>query len=136
LFKRTNELRPQTYEVLYNLGIALYNLDRLAEAKEALSAAAAIAPNEPEPYYRLGLVASAQHDTKSALTYWTKALDLRPVFAEANFMIGEELLKKQLVERSIPFYERALEQAQGQLVYFVRLGVANVRGQRYERARA
>src|SRR4026209_1652235 len=25
LFQRTNELRPQTYEVLYNLGLALYN---------------------------------------------------------------------------------------------------------------
>ena len=50
-------------------------------------------------------------------------------------MIGEELLKNQLAEKSIPFYEKALEQAQGQLVYFLRLGVANVRGQRYERAR-
>ena len=33
LFQRTNELRPQTYEVLYNLGLALYNLDRLDEAR-------------------------------------------------------------------------------------------------------
>jgi tetratricopeptide (TPR) repeat protein len=135
LFKRTNELRPQTYEVLYNLGVALYNLDRLDEAKEALSLAAAIAPNEPEPYYRLGLIASAQGDTKAALMYWTKSLELRPVFAEANFMIAEELLKKQLAEKAIPFYERALEQDQAKLVYYLRLGVANVRGQRYEQAR-
>src|SRR5262249_42196978 len=34
LFQRTNELRPQTYEVLYNLGLALYNLDRLDEAQQ------------------------------------------------------------------------------------------------------
>ena len=100
-----------------------------------MSSASALKPGEPDPYYRLGLIASAQGDTKSALTHWTKALELRPVFAEANFMIGEELLKRQLAEKSIPFYERAFEQAQGQLVYFLRLGVANVRGQRYERAR-
>src|SRR6201988_4254739 len=31
LFQRTNELRPRTFEVLYNLGLALYNLDRFAE---------------------------------------------------------------------------------------------------------
>jgi Flp pilus assembly protein TadD len=37
LFQRTNELRPQTYEVLYNLGLALYNLDRLHEAQPAMS---------------------------------------------------------------------------------------------------
>jgi Flp pilus assembly protein TadD len=135
LFQRTNELRPQTYEVLYNLGLALYNLDRFDEAAQALASASATTPSEADPYYRLGLISSAQGDTKAALIHWTKALELRPVFAEANFMIGEELLKKQLAEKSIPFYERALAQDASKLVYFVRLGVANVRGQRYERAR-
>ena len=134
-FKRTNELRPQTYEVLYNLGLALYNLDRLDEAREALTSAASLAPAEADPFYRLGLVASAQGDTKTALMHWAKALDLRVVFPEANFMIGEELLKNRLAEKSIPFYEQALDQSKGQLVYYLRLGVANVRGQRYERAR-
>jgi Flp pilus assembly protein TadD len=84
LFQRTNSLRPRTYEVLYNLGLALYNLDRLPEA---------------------------------------------------NFMIGEELLKNGLAEKSIPFYQRALDQSKGDLVYHLRLGVANVRGQRYQQAR-
>ena len=93
LFQRTNELRPQTYEVLYNLGLALYNLDRLDEAQQAITSASALKPTEADPFYRLGLIASAQGDTKAALTHWAKALDLRPVFAEVNFMIGEELLK-------------------------------------------
>jgi tetratricopeptide (TPR) repeat protein len=135
LFQRTNELRPHTYEVLYNLGLALYNLDRLAEAEEALSYAATAAPKEADVYYRLGLVASAKGDSTAALANWTAALELRAVFPEANFMIGEELLKNRLAEKSIPFYERALDQSKGQLVYHLRLGVANVRGQRYERAR-
>ena len=80
LFQRTNELRPQTYEVLYNLSLALYNLDRLDEAQQAMSSAAALKPDEADPYYRLGLIASAQGDTKAALTHWTRALELRPVF--------------------------------------------------------
>jgi tetratricopeptide (TPR) repeat protein len=116
LFQRTNELRPQTYEVLYNLGLALYNLDRLDEAQQALSSASALKPGEAEPYYRLGLIASAKNDTNAALMHWTRALELRAVFPEVNFMIGEELLKKQLAEKSIPFYEKAFEQSQGQLV--------------------
>ena len=37
LFDRTNSLRPGTYEVLYNLGIALYNLDRLDDARKVLA---------------------------------------------------------------------------------------------------
>jgi tetratricopeptide (TPR) repeat protein len=135
LFQKTDELRPQTYEVLYNLGLALYNLDRLKEAQAALLSASNLSAREADPYYRLGLVASAEGDTKAALTYWTRALELRPVFPEANFMIGEELLKNKLSEKSIPFYERAAEQSQGQLIYVLRFGVANVRGQRYDRAR-
>src|ERR1043166_4960456 len=95
----------------------------------------ALAPNEADPYYRLGLVASAQNDTKAALTNWTRAIELRPVFPEANFMIGEELLKNRLAEKSIPFYQHALDQSKGELVYYLRLGVANVRGQRYHQAR-
>jgi tetratricopeptide (TPR) repeat protein len=100
-----------------------------------MTSASALSPNEADPYYRLGLIASAQGDSDAALTHWTKALELRPVFPEVNFMVAEELLKKQFTEKSIPFYEKALEQSQGQLVYHLRLGVANIRGRRYERAR-
>ena len=93
--------------------MALYNLDRLDEAVNELSLASTLAPNDADPFYRLGLVASEKRDTKAALTYWTKALDLKPTFPEVNFMIGEELLKNQLFEKSVPFYEHALEQSQG-----------------------
>src|ERR1041384_5900552 len=44
LFQRTNELKPRTYEVLYNLGLALYNLDRLDEAQQAMTSASALSP--------------------------------------------------------------------------------------------
>ena len=49
-----------TYEVLYNLGIALYNLNRLDEARGVLQRAATLRPEQPEVFYRLGLVASAK----------------------------------------------------------------------------
>src|SRR6185436_12584261 len=118
-----------------NLGLALYNLDRLDEAFSELSLASTLAPTEATPFYRLGLVASEKGDSKAALTYWAKALDLKPAFPEVNFMIGEELLKNHLIEKAVPFYEHALEQSQGQLVYYLRLGVANIRAQRYGQAR-
>jgi len=135
LFERTNQLRPNTYEVLYNLGLALYNLDRHAAASVTFTSASALSPNDPLPLYRLGLVASAQGDSKAALGYWFKVIELKPDFAEANFMIGEELLKNRLPERSISFYEHAAWVDQEKLVYQLRLGVANVRAQRYDKAR-
>ena len=45
-------LRPDTYEVLYNLGIAFYNLDRLDEARAVLQRAATLKSEQPEDFYR------------------------------------------------------------------------------------
>ena len=70
--------------MLYNLGLAFYNLDRLDEAQQAMSSASALKPGEADPYYRLGLIASAKDDTKAALTHWTRALELRPVFPKST----------------------------------------------------
>ncbi len=134
-FERTNKLRPGTFEVLYNLGVALYNVDRLDEATEALSAAASANPVAPEPYYRLGLIASARGDSKSAFGFWAKALDLRPGFAEVNFMVGEELLRERKAEQALPYYEQSLKEDPSKLLYYIRLGVANFRSQRYPNAR-
>lgn len=136
LFERTNALRPNTYEVLYNLGVALYNLDQLDDAMQALQTATTLSPNEAEPYYRLGLIVSARGDSKTALTLWLKALELRPAFAEANFMIGEELFKKKAFENSVQYYEQAARQDTTKLLYHVRLGVAHFRSQQYPAARA
>ena len=48
LFSRTNELRPNTYEVLYNLGVAYFNLDHLDEARKVLQDAATLRPDEAD----------------------------------------------------------------------------------------
>jgi len=92
-----------------------------------LRSAAQLAPREADPFYRLGLIASALGDSKLALEYWSKAIELRPTLAEANFMIGEELLKRRVPENAVRFYARALELDPGKLIYHIRLGVAHVR---------
>jgi Flp pilus assembly protein TadD, contains TPR repeats len=60
-------LRPNTYEVLYNLGTALYNLNRLDEARQALQQAGTLNPEQPEVFYRLGQIASARGESENAL---------------------------------------------------------------------
>src|SRR5262249_35095029 len=62
LFARVNELMPHNYEVLYDLGIALYNLDRNTEAARYLAEAADMNPAPPETHFRLALIASALND--------------------------------------------------------------------------
>jgi tetratricopeptide (TPR) repeat protein len=64
LFGRVNELTPHTFEVLYDLGIALYNLDRNSEAARYLAEAADMNPAPAETHFRLALIASAQNECK------------------------------------------------------------------------
>src|SRR2546425_3991008 len=42
LLARANELQPYTFDILYHLGVALYNLKRLNEANSAFDSAAAL----------------------------------------------------------------------------------------------
>src|SRR6266851_8484550 len=68
LFARVNELTPHTFEVLYNLGVALYNLDHNDEAAMYLAEAADLNPGPAETHLRLGLIASARNDSVNAIT--------------------------------------------------------------------
>jgi tetratricopeptide (TPR) repeat protein len=59
LLERANALRPATFTILYNLGVAFYSLNRFDEAVSAFTAASSLAPDAAEPLYYLGLVAAA-----------------------------------------------------------------------------
>ncbi|GAC1446877.1 MAG: hypothetical protein NVSMB56_09790 [Pyrinomonadaceae bacterium] len=91
LLERANALHPNTYAIVYNLGIALYSSNRPDEAAVALESASTLAPDEPEPLYDQGLIAAARGNSETALDFWHRTLARRPNFADANFMIGEEL---------------------------------------------
>src|SRR5207237_76597 len=78
LFARVNELMPRNYEVLYDLGVALYNLDRNAEAARYLAEAADMNPGPPETHFRLALIASAQNDHAKAVLEFKHAIERHP----------------------------------------------------------
>ena len=135
IFENVDRQRPNTTDVLYNLGIAYYNLDKLADAQRALLQAVSLSPSQPEFYYRLGLIYSAQKDSDAAVSYWLKAIELKPDYHEPNFLIGEELLKYKKVAGALPFYQKAAELQPERVLYQLRLGVAYFRLQQYTDAR-
>src|SRR5205807_9356158 len=123
LLTKANELLPNTFDIKFQLGVALYNLKRLDEAENALRGAASVAPtSSPELFYFFGLIAFARGQDEAAGELWEKALKLRPNFPEANLMLGEVLRKNKRTEASVEFYQRALEQDTTQFVYYARLG--------------
>lgn len=121
-FESVLRVAPNHPQATFNLGLTLYNLNRPEDARRALEAAATLSPERPEPLYYLGLIASAHGESERAVDYWQRALALRALFPEANFMLAEELRKSGRLDDAKLFYERALEQDPSKLVHYVRLG--------------
>ncbi|HEY9230855.1 MAG TPA: tetratricopeptide repeat protein, partial [Blastocatellia bacterium] len=87
VFKRVNQALPHTFEVLYNLGIALYNLDHNDEAAGFLAEAADLNPAPAETHFRLGLIASARNDHANAAEEFKHALDREANNANYHYML-------------------------------------------------
>ncbi|HET9300234.1 MAG TPA: tetratricopeptide repeat protein [Candidatus Polarisedimenticolaceae bacterium] len=66
-----------------SLGWILYRMGRLDEARAELEQAARCYPFDPEVLEHLGDLYAASGDQDSALTWWTRALEARPVDGEA-----------------------------------------------------
>jgi len=136
LFEKVNERVPGKFEVLYNLGVAYYNLNQLDKSRTLLQAALNLNPNTAEVFYRLGLIALARNENENAVGLWLKAIELNPNFHEANFLIAEELFKRQAYVGAQPFYEKAALGQPENLLYQIRLVVTYIRLQQYDKARA
>lgn len=69
------EEKPGELEPLRELGWALYGLDRVEEAIEALSDAQGVAPQDPETAYALGLALKQAGKKQEARQSFERALD-------------------------------------------------------------
>jgi superkiller protein 3 len=122
LLNRAREFGLDSYQLEFNLGLALYNLKRYDEASAALQSSHVLSPNSATPLYYLGLVAWASGQDETAADLWDQAIQLQPTLPEANFMLGEALRKNRRAEASIGFYQRALDQDPNKFIYYARLG--------------
>jgi tetratricopeptide (TPR) repeat protein len=127
VFMRVNEVQPHTFEVLYNLGIALYNLDRNDEAARYLAEAADLNPVPSETHMRLGLIASARKDHANAVEEFKHAIERDEKNAPYHYMLGREYFSVGFWEGAIKEYSRALELDPKQSAYVLARGNANFR---------
>jgi len=117
LFARVNALTPDTFEVLYNLGIALYNVDRNDEASRYLAQAADLNPGPPETHLRLGLIASGRNDSANAIIEFKHVLERDSKNASYYFLLGREYFRVGYWDGAISEYSRAVELEPKQAAY-------------------
>ncbi len=96
-------------------GVALRNLAKVfnwagkREESERLAAQATeLLGEDAESYAMLGLRASERGDTRQAIDYFRKALDLEPGYAEAHFNLGLQLAKQEEFDEAIDHFRQAL----------------------------
>jgi len=109
LLKRIMELAPQSAAVPSNLGNALSDLGRYAEAEAHYRRALEINPSFSEASVNLGLTLIARGDLTCAESVIKEALSLAPENPVLNLNLGGVYLKMGELEKALGRFDKALE---------------------------
>lgn len=108
LWERAETNRPQSWDVHYNVGLALLEHGRYAESERELQEAARLAPADAAVMNNLGLAQMNLTETDRAIQSFERAIQLDPKLAEAynnlgtlqfrmnNFLAAEKTLRMAL----------------------------------------
>jgi tetratricopeptide (TPR) repeat protein len=102
-------INPADAAVRNNLGIALFETGRSAEAVEAYRKTIELSPDFAEAYNNLGNVLARMGRVEEALARYGKALELDPGYASAHSNLGVALARLGKPEEAIPHLQKALE---------------------------
>ncbi|HEV8369538.1 MAG TPA: FG-GAP-like repeat-containing protein, partial [Pyrinomonadaceae bacterium] len=132
-FKRALQLNPKLVLARINLAIALYNLPDLPASQREAQAAIALAPNAPQPYYILGLIAKTQARNDDAIGPFQQVLKLDPNDVGANVNLGQIYSQQKKYPEAIAAFRVALVAEPYNSTALYNLGTALIRaGQREE----
>jgi tetratricopeptide (TPR) repeat protein len=127
VFARINELRPHSPPVLYNLGVALYNCQRLDEAAVALAESADLDGRPAETHYSLALIARDRVDHENAVVELQHAIDRAPRSVTYYALLGQEFSRNGYWAGAADAYRHAAAIAPREPSYLVHLGDALLR---------
>ena len=136
-FKNALKIDPKLNLARINLSIALFNVPDLAAAQREAQNAAALAPEVPQPYYILGLIAKLQSKPDEALTAFQRVLKIDPNDVGANINVGQLYSQQRQYPEAIAAFRLALAAEPYNATALYNLGQALLRaGQRDEGQKA
>lgn len=109
LFRQLLARRPYDGDALHGLGLALAQQGRIADALEALEAAAQVLPDHPEVAFNRALARQLAGDSEGAIAGFRRAAALAPAHAAAWRNLGTALLAADApAAEALPAFEAAL----------------------------
>jgi predicted TPR repeat methyltransferase len=127
---------PDADIVLYNQGLALYELGRFAEAGEAFRSAAAIRGDDADTWFNLALSLKQQGRYTEACRIYERALMLQPDNVDILYNLANCCREDNRLDEAARWYEKVLELQPDHLAGINNLaGLCHRRGE-LERARS
>ena len=132
-FRNALKIDPKLKLARINLSIALFNMPDLPAAQREAQAAAALAPEAPQPYYILGLIAKLQSRVDEALIAFQRVLKIDPNDVGTNINVGQLYSQQRKYPEAIAAFRLALAAEPYNATALYSLGQALMRaGQREE----
>ena len=136
-FKNALKIDPKLNLARINLSIALFNVPDLPAAQREAQNAAAFAPEVPQPYYILGLIAKLQSKSDEALAAFQRVLKIDPGDVATNINVGQIYSQQRKYPEAIAAFRLALAAEPYNATALYNLGQALMRaGQRDEGLKA
>ena len=136
-FRNALKIDPKLNLARINLSIALFNVPDLPAAQREAQNAAAVAPEVPQPYYILGLIAKLQNKPVEALAAFQRVLKIDPGDVATNINVGQIYSQQRKYPEAIAAFRLALAAEPYNATALYNLGQALMRaGQRDEGLKA
>jgi tetratricopeptide (TPR) repeat protein len=134
-FRAALEADPGNAEAAANLGVALANLDRLAEARDALAQSLRLDGHSALAHLSLGVVQDRLGADDAAGAQYAAALALEPANADALVYLADLKMRTGRPSDAQALYGRALALVPGSSRIVLSLALAQVKAGRYGDAR-
>ncbi len=123
-YRIAQALRPEHNEVLHRQGIALWWLQRPAEAERIFGLLLARDPGNPHWLTHMGIVLAQQGKLDEAIAAYESALEVDPRFPMAHTYLGNALRERGNLDAAIESYRRAIEVGPAFAIAYDELGEA------------
>jgi tetratricopeptide (TPR) repeat protein len=107
-YKKSIEIDPGLYEGYYNLGILVYEQNRINEAVTYFLKAINIKPDLYLAYYNLGNAYRELNELTLSINSYKKTIDLKKDFDDVHYNLGVVFEKKRELANAIKCYETAI----------------------------